>query len=262
MKYATVVMDTIGEQARLYFSKAIGKSPKDMEKLRNVSHYQPTTERLNIFTRRLKDLKTRGSHCVFIGHEQIDKIYAEGGQIGQKGQQPQEPIGVRGIPDLPGSTFPEELLRKCDCILRMRMVSGKPTWVAREEPLGASLEKPWVAGCRFDAMALKFPNDKGYGNGYLPPSYQLIEQACLEQKLFNWQPPYIWMIYGRSKIGKTTTVLNTFPKPMIVYDFDDGTSVLGNQQRLTDMGITVKSFNVEASADYDRFLQDFEQCFT
>jgi hypothetical protein len=252
-KYGTVVFDTIGEMARLYFSKAIGKKSSDMDKLRNVSHYQPTTERLNIFTRRLDNLKKLGTECVFIGHEQIDKIYAKGGEIAGRGQQPQEPIGVRGIPDLPGSTFPEELLRKCDVILRMRNVNGKPTWVCKEEPLGGSLEEAWVAGARFDAGQIR--------NGYLPPSYTEIRKEAERLKIFNWQPPYIWMIYGRSKIGKTTVVLKSFPSPIKLYDFDKGSHVLGPPQMLIDQGIEVHSFDVENDADYNLFTVDFETCF-
>lgn len=252
-KYKTVVFDSIGEMARLYFSMAIGKASTDMDRLRNISHYQPTTERLNIFVRRLANLKKLGTECVFVGHEQIDKIYAKGGEVAGKGQQPQEPIGVRGIPDLPGSTFPEELLRKCDVILRMRNVNRQPSWVAKEEPLGGNLDEPWVAGARFDAQQIR--------NGYLPASYEEIKKEAERLKIFNWLPPYIWIIYGRSKIGKTTTILKSFPKPIKLYDFDDGSHVLGPPEALTSMQIDVKKFDVEESKDYQNFLFDFETCF-
>ncbi len=253
-RYKTVVIDSIGEQARLYFSKAIKKHSGDSDTLRNISHYQPTTERLNIWIRRVEELKRTGVECVLVGHEQIDKIYAKGGEIGSKGQQPQDPIGVRGIPDLPGSTFPEELLRKCDCIFRARLVNGKVRWVAKEEPLGASIsDAPWVAGARFHAEMIM--------GGYLPPDYNEITRMAIEAKINNFQPPYIWMIYGRVKIGKTRMVCQTFPKPMKLFDFDHGSNVLGSAEDIKSMGIDVVQYSVEEQDDYDKFVADFASCF-
>lgn len=259
-KYKTVVIDTIGEQARLYFSKAMNKHSDDTETIRGPQNYPGTTERLNIWIRRAEDLKKLGIQLVVIGHEQIDKIYAKGSMIPEKGQPPNEPIGVRGIPDLPGATFPEELLRKIDCIVRMRLVNGKPCWIAKEEPLGASIsDAPWVAGCRFHA---EHPAMK---NGYLPCSWIEIEQLALAAMksgaIDNWAPPYTWMIYGRVKIGKSRAVALTFPKPMKYFDFDHGLHVLGSPERIKEMGIDRVEYNVEESKDYDLFTKDFATCF-
>jgi hypothetical protein len=253
-KYATVVCDSIGEQARLYFSKAIGKTADQSEASREITHYRPTTERLNIWIRRAEDLKKSGTNLVLIGHEQIDKIYATGGMIGEKGRPPQEPVGVRGMPDLPGQAFPEELLRKCDVILRMRILNGKPTWVAKEEPLSAGVpDAHWIAGARFNAGLI--------ANGYLPPSYQLIKAEAEKLEIPNWLPPYIWMIYGKVKIGKTRVVAESFPKPMKYFDFDKGTSVLGPPETIKAMGIDVVQYRVEEKTDYDLFIKDFATCY-
>jgi hypothetical protein len=254
-KYQTVFIDPVGELARLYFSKAIKKHAKDMEALREIYHYTPTTERLNIFLRRMQDLRATGTNIVFSGHEQVDKIYAKGGAIAAKGQPPPEPIAIRGMPDLPGSVAPEELMRKSDCVLRMRMVNGKPMWIAKPEPLGGSaMDSPWTAGCRFNALALN-------SMGYLPASFEEIAKLASDKPDANFNPPYIWIIYGATKIGKTRLIAQTFPKPMKMYDLDQGSHVLGTPDKIADMGIDLVTYNTEECDDYDRFLADIASCF-
>ncbi len=262
-KYKTVVIDTLGEMVRLYFSKAIGKhaaiDPKTEEKsMRNVSHFQPATERCNIWLRRAEDLKKQGTQLVILCHEQVDKIYAKGGEITPKGQQPQEPVSIQGIPDLPGSTFPHEVLRKCDAILRVRKVNGKLTWISFEEPLGPTVsDAPWVAGCRFYAEKLN--------NGFLPPSYIEIEKLALAataaKTIDNWNPPYIWLIYGRPRTQKTLSAALTFPKPMIYFDFDHGLHVLGSEEKIKNLGIEHVEYQVEDVNSYDPWVSRFATCF-
>jgi hypothetical protein len=254
-KFATVVFDSVGELARLYFSKARGKHANEMDNLRQLNDYTPTTERLNILFRRLQDLRDLGVEIVFIGHEQVDKIFAKGGEIAGKNQAPPEPIAVRGMPDLPGKVAPEELMRKCDNLLRQRMLGGKPTWVTKQEPLGGNaMDSPWVAGCRFNVLAMA-------PAGYLPSSYIEILELSKKFPLANFVPSYIWMIYGAPKIGKTRLVCETFPKPLLLYDFDRGRKVLGSDAAMQERGITPRQFNSEESTDYDRFLADLGGCF-
>lgn len=248
----TVVLDSVGEVARLFFSKSMNKHADDFETIRAVNHYPGATERLNILFRRLQDLRQAGVNVVIIGHEQIDKIYAKGGGIAAKGQQPSEPIGVRGIPDLPGSTAPKELLRKCDIIVRMRLLNGVPTWVAREEALGIGGDSPWVTGARFNGLAIK--------GGYWPASYAELESLARTTPNVDFRPPYIWMIYGRVKVGKTRTI-PTFPKPLRLYDLDRGSSVLGDPEKLKAEGIEIVTFNPEETNDYSPFISSIASCF-
>jgi hypothetical protein len=254
-KYKTIVIDSVGEMARLYFSKTRGKKSTEMDNLRQINDYAPATERMNIMFRRLQDLRDKGVNIVFIGHEQIEKIYGKGGEIGGKGQAPPEPIAIKGMPDLPGKIAPEELMRKCDVILRNRLLNGQPIWVAKQESLGGSVaEAPWVAGCRFHTEALK-------PGSFLPPSYEEIVQLAAKVPDTNFAPPYIWMIYGAPKTKKTLLVCKTFPKPMRLFDLDRGRSVLGNDEKIKSMGIDPVSYNSEESSDYDRFVADITSCF-
>jgi hypothetical protein len=45
-KYATVAIDSAGELARLYFSKDMGKTGDETEKIRAMNNYPGATERL------------------------------------------------------------------------------------------------------------------------------------------------------------------------------------------------------------------------
>jgi hypothetical protein len=254
-KFATVVIDSGGELSRLYFSKARGKHASDMENLRQLNDYTPTTERLNILFRRLQDLRDTGTEIVIICHEQVDKIFAKGGEIGAKNAPPPEPMAVRGMPDLPGKVAPEELMRKSDNLLRMRVVNSKLMWVTKQEPLGGSAsDSPWIAGCRFDSLKLA-------PAGYLPASYIEIKNLASKCPEANFVPPYIWMIYGAPKIGKTRLVCNTFPKPLRLYDLDRGRKVLGSDEVIKAAGIIPVQFNSEECDDYTRFLADLATCF-
>jgi hypothetical protein len=253
--YATVFVDSVGELARLYFSFAIKKHSGDMDNLREVYHYTPTTERLNIFFRRLQDLRDAGVNVVLSGHEQVEKIYAKGGAIGQKGQPPPEPIAIKGMPDLPGNVAPEELLRKVDCVLRMRLVNSKPMWISKNEPLGGSaMDSPWIAGCRFNVGAMS-------PILYLPASYEEIVELGKKHPDAKFRPPYIWLIYGPPKIGKTRLIADTFPKPMKLYDLDRGSHVLGTPEEIKEMGIDRVIFNTEEMDDYTKFVGDIATCF-
>lgn len=248
-KYKTLFIDTVGEMARLYFSKGMGKHAGDFEKIRQVNDYAPATERLNIMFRSLQDLRDSGVEVVFSGNEQIEQIYAKGGAIAGKGQPTNEPITVKGLPDLPGKVAPEELLRKVDCILRMRILNGKLTWVAKPEPLGGSAtDCSWVAGCRFNVG----------DNAWLPANYTEFIAKCKD--IDNFAPPYIWLIYAPPKIGKTRLIATTFPKPMCMIDLDRGAKVLGSPEKIKSMGIDLTTLNSEECDDYDKFKAIIATC--
>jgi hypothetical protein len=243
-----VVVDSGNEWARLTFSKDMGKKAVDLEKLRQVNNYPGATERINMAVRRFKDFRARGLEMVILCHEQIEKIYARGGMITPKGQTPMEPIGVKGWPALPGSTCPSEVMGACDNVFRMRIVSGKPQWIGRPEPLGGGGDE-WVVRDRFNAPAINM--------GMLPPSYEELGKLADANPLCTWRPPYIWLIYGSPGCGKTRSLL-TFPRPMHILDIERGSACLTDKQGNYPEGITVEQFNSEEGSDYDKFIGSLE----
>ena len=78
MKYATVICDSVGELARLFFSFDLKKHSRDMNSIRGLQNYPGSTERLNMFARRQKVHRTEGVEIVFTAHEDIQRIYARG----------------------------------------------------------------------------------------------------------------------------------------------------------------------------------------
>lgn len=254
-KYRTVAIDSVGELARLFFSKDMGKFPNDLEKIRAINNYAPVTERLNMLIRRFKNLRPQGTHVVFIAHEQIEKVYAKGGMIAQRGQAPQEPIAIKGMPDLPGSKTPEEFCRAADNVLHVRRVNNAPAWVAKREPIGGGGDY-WEVKTRFDPAKLS-------STGFLPPSIVQIYELAKKANL-SLEEAYIWIIYGTYGITKTRSLLEC-PRPIKVYDLDQGTSVIKQEvETLRAAGETFEiknDINVEDSSHYEKFISDLETCF-
>lgn len=246
-KYATLAIDSGGEWARLAFSFQMKKHAKDLESIRAVNDYPGATERINMAVRRLKDFRARGINVVILCHEQIEKIYAKGGAITAKGQTPQEAVAVMGWPNLPGSTCPTEVMNACDNVFRVREINGKPTWIARREPLGGGGDY-WVVKDRFNAPAIS--------SGLIPCSYDELAVLALKNSSCNWNPPYIWLLYGVPGIGKTRSLL-TFPRPLHILDIDRGSGVLQKAGAYPD-GITVEQFDSEESDDYNKFISSLE----
>lgn len=251
-KYATVAIDSAGELARLYFSKDIGKSGDDTEKIRQMNNYPGSTERMNMLVRSLKEKRDRGIEIVFTAHEDIEKIYAKGSGMATKGGAPPEPIGVKGWPDLPGKRAPDEFCRACDNVLHVRYLNGKPTWVARRETIGTGAEY-WEVKDRFNGPCLG-------ASGLLPASYS--EVAALAQKINPewWQPPYIWMLYGPFGIGKTRSLL-TFPPPILLFNLDHGTKSLTKTEIAKAQMTIIDDINVEEARDYDKFIAYLQGAF-
>jgi hypothetical protein len=249
-KYKTVVVDSGGEWARLTFSFDMKKHAKDLEDVRSVSNYPGATERINMAVRRFKDYRDKqGVNMVILCHEQIEKIYAKGGMINTKGTVPQEPIGVRGWPNLPGSTCPTEVMNACDCVFRMKEVNGKPVWMAKREPLGGGGDY-WVVKDRFNAMAV-------HTGGLLPASYEELAKLAKGNPACNWEDAQVFLIYGVPGIGKTRSLL-TFPRPLHILDIDHGSQVLKSKGALPE-GITVEQFNSEECDDYMKFVGALER---
>lgn len=253
-KYKTVAFDSVGELARLYFSKDMQKTSSDMEKIRAVNNYPGVTERLNMLVRRCKNLRDQGTEVVFLAHEQLEKIYARGGMIAAKGQQPSEPIAIKGLPEMPGKQTPEEFARASDNVFRVRSVSGNLAWIARREPIGGGGDF-WEAKARFNADAIQ--------SGFLPASYtELVEKA----KQFNVQLdlPYIWLIYGTFGLKKTRSLL-TFPRPIKVFDLDRGATVIKHEvDEIRKRGETfdiVDDIDVEETSHYAKFISELEATF-
>lgn len=248
-KFATIVIDSVHEWARLTFSKDMKKSAGDFESIRMVNNYPGATERINMVVRRFKDFQLKGIQVVMTAHEQIEKIYARGGMITARGQSPQEPIGVKGWPNLPGTTCPTEVMGACDNVFRVRRVNGKASWICVPEPLGGGGDN-WVAKDRFNAPALN-------AAGVLPASYEEVSKLAGAHPACVWAPPYIWLLYGEPGVGKTRSLLS-FPRPMHIFDIDRGASVLrGKDGKLPD-GITTAQYNSEECNDYPKFISDLE----
>jgi hypothetical protein len=248
-KFNTIVIDSVHEWARLTFSKDMKKSAGDFESIRMVNNYPGATERINMVVRRFKDYQLKGITVVMTAHEQIEKIYARGGMISARGQAPQEPIGVKGWPNLPGTTCPTEVMGACDNVFRMRRVNNKPMWVCVPEALGGGGDN-WVAKDRFNAPALT-------PAGYLPASYEEVAKIATANPVCTWAPPYIWLLYGEPGVGKTRSLL-TFPRPLHIFDIDRGASVLKDKSGNLPEGITTSQYNSEECNDYPKFIADLE----
>jgi hypothetical protein len=248
-KFSTIVIDSVHEWARLTFSKDMKKSAGDFESIRMVNNYPGATERINMVVRRFKDYQLKGITVVMTAHEQIEKIYARGGMISARGQAPQEPIGVKGWPNLPGTTCPTEVMGACDNVFRVRKVNGKTSWICIPEALGGGGDN-WVAKDRFNAPALN-------PAGILPADYEALAKLAAANPACTWAPPYIWLIYGEPGVGKTRSLLS-FPRPMHIFDIDRGASVLKDKSGKLPEGITTSQYNSEECNDYPRFISDLE----
>jgi hypothetical protein len=250
MRYKTVVIDSAGELARLYFSKDLGKTADDTEKIRQVNNYPGATERLNMFIRRCKDLKKEGINVVFTAHEDIQKVYGRGGSIAAKGAPPAEPVAIKGQLDLPGNRTPDEFSRAADNIFRVRYVNGKPAWIARREAMTAN--DFWEVKDRFNGPAIMA--------GILPASWSELERLALANPQCNWKPPYITILYGPPGIGKTRSILS-FPTPLYMFDLDRGSVVIEKETQNGDYTIN-SDINPEHGPDYEVFVSTFATLFT
>lgn len=255
-KFKTVAIDSGGEWARLTFSfdmkKHAGDYAGDKEKIRAVNNYPGATERINMVVRRLKDFRSAGMEVVILAHEQLEKVYAKGGAITPKGSVPQEPIAVKGWPDFPGSTCPQEVMRACDNVFRVRNINNKPVWVAIPQSVGGGGDD-WEVKDRFNARAIS--------NGMLPPDYQGVAEAAQANPACWWKPPYIWLIYGPPGIGKTRSLLS-FPRPIKILDIDQGTGSIGREAAEANGDISIAKFNSEESDEYPAFLATLEACLS
>lgn len=239
----TIGIDSLGEWARLTFSKDMGKTGWDLEDLRAVNNYTGMGERIALVLRRLKNIRDQHQvNIVVTAHEGIDKIYAKGGMIATKGSAPSEPIAVFGRPDIPGTSASQEILRAFDNIFRVRRIGQKLQWVAAHEALGGG-GNTWEVKDRFNALAIS--------NGYLPPSFTEIEKLAKANPLCNWNPPYMWLIYGPPGSQKTRSLI-TFPPPLVLHDIDRGGTVLKKE---ADAGlVTIYPYDPEDHNEYDKFI--------
>lgn len=247
-KFKTLAFDSAGDMARLYFSFDMKKHSKDMDTIRMVNNYPGATERLNMIVRRLKNFRAAGMEIVFIAHEDVEKLYLKGSGIPMKGQPQQEPYAMKGWADLPGKRAPDEFGKAVDNLFHIRRVNNKAQWIACRESIGPGAE--WDVKDRFNATVLN--------NGYLPMSYAELAKLALANPLCNWKPPYIWLLYGALGLGKTRSLL-TFPPPIRIFDFDRGTGVLTDKEKL-DHQVDIVEYDPEESNDYNRFLGDLEAC--
>jgi hypothetical protein len=248
----TVAFDSTSELARLVFSWEMKKESGDYETIRAMQNYPGVTERLNMLVRRLKDFKKAGFEVVLIAHESIDKVYARGSAMAKAAQgQNNEPTALKGRIDIPGQVAPEEVMRVADNIFRCRLINGEVKWVCKLEPIGPGAPEPWQVKDRFNAQ-------KNIGE-YLPNSYAEIVRILKEKKLYEsyWNGPYIWIIYGAVGMKKTRS-LESFPKPIRIFDFDNGTSVLRKEMQEHPADYNVTLYNSEDKEDYIRFMLDFE----
>lgn len=256
-KYATVFIDSASELARLYFSKSMGKSAQDMDTIRGLKNYPEATERLNMLIRRMKNLRSQGTEVFFTAHEDIQKIYARGGLMGDgKSSAPQDPVGVKGWPDMPGNRTPDEMCRAADNVFRIRYLNGKPVIVGKREALGGGGDY-WEVKDRFNAPSI--------GSGMLPFDYAALAKLASSQTPNLWSPPYVWILYGAFGIGKTRFSL-TCPRPLLFLDLDRGTKSIEPEVRLLHEkegpdAFRIESFDVENSNEYTRFVQLINSCF-
>lgn len=249
-KFATLAFDSGSELSRLFFSRKMGKSAGDMEKIRGMKDYPDVTERLNMIIRRMKDLRKKGTNIVFLAHEDLQKIYARGSAMGEKS----EPIAVKGWPDFPGTRTPDEMCRAADNVFHVRYVNGTSKWIARRESLGSGAGTDyWEVKDRFNAPAIT--------GGILPPSYAEVKKLAQSNTQCNWDDPYIWILYGPFGIGKTRSLL-TFPRPLRVFDLDQGADSIRKEAKESKGEIDIiDSINVEEGGDYNEFLRLVEECF-
>lgn len=242
----TAAVDSLGEFSRLTFAKDMGRSRWDVEDIRGVNNYSGAGERVAMILRRMKEIRDLYKvNIVFTAHEGIDKIFAKGGMIGKKGESPQEPIGVWGRPDIPGQSATQEILRAFDNIFRVRFNGSKLVWVAQREALGGG-GNTWEVKDRFNALAIN--------NGYLPPSYTEIEKLALANPACNWNPPYLWLIYGPPGFEKTRS-LRTFPPPLELFDIDGGGSVLAKEEK--EGKVKIRRYEPDDEKEYNRFVSEF-----
>jgi hypothetical protein len=238
-KYATVAIDSAGELARLFFSKDMGKTSGDLDKIRAMNNYPGSTERMNMLVRAMKQKRDSGVEIVFTAHEDIEKVYAKGG-LGDK----QEPIAVKGWPDLPGKRAPDEFCRAADNVLHVRRINGVAHWISRREPIGTGAEY-WEVKDRFNGPAVN--------SGVLPADYSAVAEAVKKVNPEFWRPPYIWMLYGAFGIGKTRSLL-TFPQPILLINLDKGEkSLTPTEVKKAQMTID-STVDVEDQKDYNKFV--------
>ena len=229
----------------------MGKSGSDTEKIRAMQNYPGSTERMNMLVRSLKQKRDQGVEIVFTAHEDIEKIYAKGGAMAAKGQAPPDPVAVKGWPDIPGKRAPDEFCRACDNVLRVRYLNGKPTWIARREPIGTGAEF-WEVKDRFNGPSVQ--------SGLLPANYGEVKRLTQLANPEWWQAPYIWMLYGPFGIGKTRSIL-TFPQPILLFDLDHGTKSLTKTEIAAAQMTIVSDIDVEESNDYTKFIGLLEGAF-
>lgn len=255
-KYSSVFIDSSSELARLFFSNKMGKTSSNMDDIRSVGDYPDVTERLNMYIRRMKNLRDLGTEIFFTAHEDIEKVYARGGMITAKGQTAQEPIAVKGWPDLPGKRTPDEMCRAADNVLHCRYLNGTARLVAKREPIGGGGDC-WEVKDRF--------NGPSVAGGYLPFDYNALKALLLQQKPCLWSAPYVWIIYGPFGIGKTRFSL-TVPRPVLFLDLDRGTKSIENDvkalhEKEGPESFVIESFDVEAASEYPKFIKLINQCF-
>jgi hypothetical protein len=234
----------------------MNKETKDDDNIRAINNYPEATERMNMLIRRLKNLRDAGTEVFFTAHEDIQQVYAKGGSITPKGKTPQDPIAVKGWPDMPGKRTPDEMCRAADNVFRIRYVNGKPTIIARREPLSSSTDF-WEVKDRFNAPSIN--------GGFLPLNYAELK-ALVERQVPNlWSAPYVWILYGAFGIGKTRFAL-TVPRPVLLLDLDRGTKSIEadvNAIRAKEgaEAFAIESFDVESASEYPRFVKLVNQCF-
>jgi hypothetical protein len=133
---------------------------------------------------------------------------------------------------------------------------GKPVWISRRETLSSTADY-WEVKDRFNGPAIN--------GGVLPPSYSEVEKLVQANPAGNWDPPYIWLLYGAFGIGKTRSLL-TFPRPLFLFNLDFGAKSISKEVREaneTSPGqIEVYSeINSEHGPDYEVFMAKFGSLF-
>jgi DNA polymerase III delta prime subunit len=98
----TIVVDTVGEYARIIIGSA-----KGTKETATLPDWGVMVERVRNTTRALRNARDKGFNIVFICHEQY---------LTQS-----ETSMVLGMPDLPGKELPNDLPKLCDVVCRMRV---------------------------------------------------------------------------------------------------------------------------------------------
>jgi hypothetical protein len=252
--YKTVAIDSASELSRLFFSQVMARSLKfseSMEQIRNMKQYPGATERLNILARRLKNMRAMGINVVIVAHEAIDAIYAGKASVMSENN---EPAAIMGRVDVPGRRGPEEVMRVADNIFRVRIQNQKFVWMCKPEPIPGAAGAVWQVKDRFNAAKIA-------PAGGLPNSYTELEKKALALNLPGWNPPYIWIIYGAVGFQKTLSLL-TFPRPLLVFDLDNGAEVMKGHELWDPETVDILSYDSENPAHYTRFKTDIETIFT